>query len=79
MGQKKREAKDAVCPFYHRENSEKIFCEGLSKETSIQLTFSTVRALKAHRNVFCCGFNFIGCPIAKMLWDIWEQSDNTES
>lgn len=75
MGQKKREAKDAVCPFYHRENSEKIFCEGLSKETAIQLTFNTVRALKAHRSVFCCGFDFLRCPIAKMLWEVWEESE----
>lgn len=57
------------CPYYRREErkrQKKIVCEGVVEGTSLHQTFSSVAALKKHRDQFCKG-NYRECPIAAAL------------
>lgn len=73
MNLSKNEKKDAICPFYNREAGKKIFCDGITRQTSVQLSFETLSALLIHRRSFCCSYDFLNCPIADMLWEIWDK------
>lgn len=41
------------CPYYHREEKQKIFCEGIQEGTSIHLAFDTGENLKEYERRFC--------------------------
>lgn len=70
----KNEKKDAICPFYNRETGKKIFCDGITKESSVQVNFETLGTFLSQRNNFCCSYDFLKCPIANMLWNIWDNN-----
>ena len=50
---KKKESKYAICPFYHGELGEKIYCEGLGDCASSIQVFSCEREATDYRKQFC--------------------------
>lgn len=43
------------CPYYRREEKQKIFCEGVKDGTSIHLAFDSGAKLKEYEKRFCKG------------------------
>lgn len=65
---------DAKCPFYHKEDHRKLFCEGVEQGTAIQLTFDTNLHYGDYKSEFCCSYAWESCKIAKMLAEKYEKS-----
>jgi hypothetical protein len=55
-----------LCPFYHSEDSQKLYCEGVMSGTSIHLAFDTPYNKKNYRNKLCCR-DYSRCYINRML------------
>lgn len=47
------ESKYAVCPYYHRHESNRICCEGTDDTNTINLVFCDAKALKAYGKRYC--------------------------
>ena len=60
-------SKEAECPFYHSEDFQKIYCEGVTEGSSIHLAFGSVTELKNYRTSKCCK-DYKKCHIAMMLY-----------
>lgn len=60
-------AKEAVCPFYHREDEVGIYCEGVNDDSSIKLIHCSSESKKRYRRQYCCK-EYKRCPIARMLY-----------
>ena len=58
-----------VCPFFIREYSKSVSCEGLSERDEIIYKFGSEPAKNAHQRKYCFGYNFTRCPIAKVIFD----------
>lgn len=55
-----------VCPFYKRNESQMIICEGVKKGTTVHLAFSDSTELKSYKKEYCkCRYQ--DCLITKML------------
>ncbi len=63
------QSSNAVCPFYIKEDGEKIFCEGIQRGNRIQMAFTDQRLRGEFRQKYCCSFGYKDCPIAKMLFE----------
>lgn len=63
----KKESKYAVCPFYHGEKCEKIYCDGVGKGASTILVFKKNADAAKHRREYCYSFEYKSCPLAKTL------------
>lgn len=63
----KKESKYAVCPYYHGEKGEKLYCEGVGGCASTILVFKKNADAARHRRVFCYSFGYRECPLAKAL------------
>ena len=59
------------CPYYHREEKQKIFCEGVQKGTSIHLAFDSNAKLKGYKDCYCKK-DYNKCLLAQMLNRKWE-------
>lgn len=56
----------ALCPFYHSEDRQKIYCEGVVPGSSLHLAFGDAKEFRSYMEYYCrCNYN--SCPIAKML------------
>lgn len=60
-------AKEAICPFYHREDEVGIYCEGVNDDSSIKLIHYSSDEKKRYRRRYCCK-EYKRCPIARMLY-----------
>lgn len=47
------ESKYAVCPYYHRHESNRICCEGTDDTNTINLVFCDKKALIAYSKRYC--------------------------
>ena len=68
MNHKRYADEDVVCPFYKSQDSYKIRCEGIQKNSSLTLSFALPVERKQHCKDYCnnvSGFQL--CPVAKML------------
>lgn len=54
------------CPYYRREERQKICCEGVGKGSYIHLVFDSAQRTKDYEKCFCKG-DYNQCPLAKML------------
>lgn len=64
-------SRDAMCPFYHREDTCRVLCEGPAKGVDLQLSFGRRRSFEHHRRE-CCYGNWEHCPVAQMLLKKYE-------
>ena len=61
-------SKYVVCPFYHSEEPQKLFCEGVQDRTSLHLAFQSHNDMREYTKTFCCDIdNYENCRIADML------------
>ena len=62
------ESKYVVCPFYRRNDNNRICCEGLEDRNTINLVFEDSKKQVAYRNEYCCDIdNYKNCKICAML------------
>lgn len=64
-------SKEANCPYYHMEERQKIYCEGVEEQTSIHLNFPSPTHLKKYAGQICYG-DWENCRIAQMLNKKWD-------
>ena len=57
------------CPFYHKENANSIYCEGLV-ENSTNITYLGA-GKKRHKEIYCRE-NYYKCPLHKTLMGKYE-------
>ena len=65
-------SKEALCPFYHSEDAQKIYCEGVVRQSSIHLAFVSATAMKEYMKENCCD-RYMDCYIAQMLYRKYEE------
>ena len=69
-------SKYVVCPFYRRNDTNRICCEGVDKTNTINLVFESKEKTLEYERHFC---NDIlahkDCLICRMLIDKWEAKD----
>jgi hypothetical protein len=60
-----------VCPYYKKNEKQKIHCEGVENDTALHIAFSTPQKLQDYRKQYCrrC---WKECLIAEMLNRRWE-------
>lgn len=58
-----------TCPFYKRNDRERILCEGAIGDAPLYVHFGG--GAGAHINSFCLD-NWKNCPVARMLWSKYE-------
>ena len=65
MSVKHRDSINAKCPFFHAEESQKIYCEGIADGTSIHLAFGSSAEKKAYSAKHCnCDYSL--CLVYRM-------------
>ena len=64
-------SKEALCPFYHSEDNQKLYCEGVDETTSIHLAFESATDRKEYRKIMCSR-DYKKCHIARMLYEKYE-------
>ena len=69
-------SKEVDCPFYHSEDNQKLYCEGVRDGTSIHLAFASSTLMQDYKDTYCCD-EFGECLIADMLYRKYEEG-NTE-
>lgn len=68
MSNHKYISKYAVCPFYHKHEPNRIGCEGVNDDNTINLVFSDTKKLKEYTTAFCDDMRgHKNCPVFKML------------
>lgn len=65
-------SKFARCPFYHQQETRKVYCEGVEEGTALQLTFDSSDHQKQYEKALCCSAYWPSCRIAEMLNRKWE-------
>lgn len=63
---KHNESAEAKCPFYHKEASQRVFCEGVVEKSSLTLNFADAQRCRDYRFQYC-NYKYRDCPINKML------------
>lgn len=56
----------ARCPYYHSEDAQKIYCDGVQEGTAIHLAFGSKTDKKDYKQEFCKE-EFGSCKIAGMM------------
>ena len=59
------DSKSIQCPFFHAEEKQRIYCEGVSPDTSIHLVFISPRVKAEYRNARC-NKDFCTCKIFQL-------------
>ena len=63
---KRYESKYACCPFYHNEDSTKIYCEGVEKDSFTHNVFTSPKKKTKYRDEHCCQMEkYQQCPLYK--------------
>ena len=70
--------REALCPFYHREEDRRLFCEGPEADIHLQLIFPRRKAFESYLHRLCC-LDWDRCRIAQMLERKYEEREETES
>lgn len=70
---KRQMSSNVVCPFYHFEERQIIYCEGVEKNTAIHLAFASPPQLRDYKKRFC-ETEYCNCRIADMLERKWDES-----
>ena len=65
-------SRNVLCPYYRREQSCKLHCEGVKQDTALEVSFSTQKSYKDYRLQFCCKA-WESCRVAQMLNQKYEE------
>jgi hypothetical protein len=69
-------SKYVVCPFYHRNDTNRICCEGVDKSNTINLVFETNGKTLEYEREFCNDLvRHKDCLICKMLEEKWREEN----
>lgn len=58
-------SKRALCPYYHKHDANKVFCEGYEDIARIQPYFTESETKVRHMRKYCEG-NWAKCPVARI-------------
>lgn len=64
----------AVCPYYHYETTQVIYCDGIVVDTLLHLAFANAKQAREYKLDFCKG-NYNACSLYQMLEEIDEEND----
>ena len=70
---------NTVCPFYDRENSTSITCEGIFAPSVITMKFKSAKDKKAWQECNCFLFEYKNCPVARGLIEKYEKLEKIKS
>lgn len=62
---------EVLCPFYLREEKQKVLCEGVEDGMGTHLTFETPEWKRLYKDRYCCN-NYKTCRVYKMLEEKYE-------
>jgi len=62
--------KVAVCPFYERESTRSITCEGMTDTTQCSIKFPDEGGKRRWFDKYCGGFEYTKCPYARYLENV---------
>ena len=65
MSTKHKDSKVVKCPFFHAEESQKIYCEGVCAGTSIHLAFASKTEKKDYSGAYC-NKHYKACRVYQM-------------
>jgi hypothetical protein len=65
MSNARHDSKFIKCPFFHAEEKQCIYCEGVSPDTSIHLVFISPR-MKAEYRAIKCNKDYNSCKIFQL-------------
>ena len=69
-------SKYVVCPFYRRNDTNRICCEGVDKTNTLNLVFEGKEKVLEYQRHFCNDIvNHKDCLICRMLTDKWEEKN----
>ena len=63
--------KEAICPFYHHEDPQVIYCDGVTPDSLIHLAFANKTCAKNYKVQYCRGC-YHKCHISKLLEEVCE-------
>ena len=64
---------EAVCPFFRKNDPNRIRCEGLEKHSTINLVFEDTKKQKEYLREHCCDIEgYKRCHICEMLLKKYE-------
>ena len=67
-------SKYVKCPYYRRNNDNRICCEGVDETNTLNLVFPSKKKLKYYIRIYCESMNgHRECKIKKMLDDKWNE------
>ena len=76
MSSKKRnDSKFVKCPFFHAEDRQKIYCEGVNEATSIHLNFVSPRVKQDYKKEHC-NREYCKCRIFQMNDQKYDECGN---
>lgn len=64
---KRHISKEALCPFYHSEDSNRVCCEGIEEGSTIHVVFQSPNKKKAYSRRYCCG-DYKACKVSHILY-----------
>ena len=68
------DSKYVVCPFYHRNDTNRICCEGVEDNNTINLVFASNREMVEYEKCFCDDMDFHKeCLLYQMLIKKYEE------
>lgn len=59
-------SRDALCPYYHREDTRRLLCEGPAPGVDLQLCFTRRKGYEDYRRRYCCR-DWDRCLVAQTL------------
>lgn len=61
-----------ICPFYASEDKNKIYCEGMTADSSLHVVFGDPKKKADYEERMCCS-RYMACRLAKMLNDKYRE------
>ena len=73
------DSKYVKCPYYHRSDNNRICCEGVDKENTLNIVFESPSRKKEFMQRFCFDTKLChSCAVCKMLDEKWENILDTK-
>ena len=66
----------AICPYFVREASKQVTCEGFIPDAYIAVVFRTNADLRRWQQEMCLTWNYVDCPIAQKLNQLYEDGEH---